>query len=227
LQFSPLVFDQQKDLAFVRVGGVGDTWANLLARIPPVTLPSEANTTTEVTGAKVLYRLTQPVGAWQSGPILLPSNETDWTASTQLTDLYPSTQYEYRLVLPQASTTVFHPLFQSAQRFTTWSDPRLASIRNGAGTHFKFAATSCMIPYWPYVPFRFGKSRLRMKGVEHLAEGIKAKSIEFLLFLGDAIYVDVPFYTGPKLETYLRKYRQVYASDSFRKVYEQIPTLHM
>jgi alkaline phosphatase D len=83
------------------------------------------------------------------------------------------------------------------------------------------------IPYWPYVPLRFGKNRLRMKGVEYLAEGIKAKGIDFLLFLGDAIYADVPYFSGVKLETYLRKYRQVHASDSYRKVYEQIPVMHM
>ena len=229
LQFAPIFFDQQKDLAFVRVGGVGDTWAQIAARIPPLSQPVESNSTQfeVIEGAKLLYRLTQPVGAWQTGPTLMTTNETDWTASTQLVDLYPSTQYEYRLVLPQALTTVHHPYFKSSQRFTTWPDPRLTAIRNGAGTHFKFAATSCMIPFWPYNPFRMGKNRLRMKGVEHLANDIKSRSIEFLLFLGDAIYVDVPHYTGEKLNTYLRKYRQIYASPSWRSVYEQIPTMHM
>lgn len=38
----------------------------------------------------------------------------------------------------------------------------------------------------------------------------------------DFIYVDVPHYSGALKETYLRKYRQVYASESWKKVYSQI-----
>ncbi|TDL25073.1 hypothetical protein BD410DRAFT_785858 [Rickenella mellea] len=50
---------------------------------------------------------------------------------------------------------------------------------------------------------------------------------EFMLFLGDFIYADVPFYFGDDKETYRRLYRRNYASSSFRKVYEQLPIYHI
>lgn len=45
---------------------------------------------------------------------------------------------------------------------------------------------------------------------------------EFLMFLGDFIYVDVPHYFGDLQETYRRLYRRNYASHSFRKIYEKL-----
>jgi alkaline phosphatase D len=49
---------------------------------------------------------------------------------------------------------------------------------------------------------------------------------EFMIFLGDFIYADVPFYFGDDQEAYRRLYRRNYASDSFRKVYERLPIFH-
>lgn len=45
---------------------------------------------------------------------------------------------------------------------------------------------------------------------------------EFLLFLGDFIYADVPVYFGNDLEAYRRLYRRVYASQEFREVYHTL-----
>ena len=45
---------------------------------------------------------------------------------------------------------------------------------------------------------------------------------EFLMFLGDFIYADVPFYFGDDAEHYRRLYRRNYQSESFRKVYEHL-----
>jgi alkaline phosphatase D len=45
---------------------------------------------------------------------------------------------------------------------------------------------------------------------------------EFMLFLGDFIYADVPMYTGDNKEAYRRLYRRNYRSDSFRKLYEKL-----
>jgi len=49
---------------------------------------------------------------------------------------------------------------------------------------------------------------------------------EFLLFLGDFIYADVPVYIGDEKEAYRRLYRRNYQSDGFRKIYEHIPVFH-
>lgn len=45
---------------------------------------------------------------------------------------------------------------------------------------------------------------------------------EFLMFLGDFIYADVPFYFGDDKEAYRRLYRRNYMSKSFRKIYERL-----
>jgi hypothetical protein len=45
---------------------------------------------------------------------------------------------------------------------------------------------------------------------------------EFMLFLGDFIYADVPFYGGDDKEAYRRLYRRNYQSTSYRRIYEQL-----
>lgn len=45
---------------------------------------------------------------------------------------------------------------------------------------------------------------------------------EFMIFLGDFIYADVPIYWGDDREAYRRLYRRNYQSPSFKKVYEQL-----
>jgi len=50
---------------------------------------------------------------------------------------------------------------------------------------------------------------------------------EFMLFLGDFIYADVPLYFGDSKDAYRRLYRRNYQSQSFRKVYERLPIIHI
>lgn len=45
---------------------------------------------------------------------------------------------------------------------------------------------------------------------------------EFMIFMGDFIYADVPIYWGDDKEAYRRLYRRNYQSPSFRKVYERL-----
>lgn len=45
---------------------------------------------------------------------------------------------------------------------------------------------------------------------------------DFMLFLGDFVYADVPYYFGDTLDTYRRLYRRNYQSPSFRRVYERL-----
>jgi len=47
-------------------------------------------------------------------------------------------------------------------------------------------------------------------------------SIDFLLFLGDFIYADVPVFIGDDRASYHRLYRRNYQSPSFRRVYEKL-----
>ncbi|KAG6845031.1 hypothetical protein H0H87_001368 [Tephrocybe sp. NHM501043] len=54
-----------------------------------------------------------------------------------------------------------------------------------------------------------------------LSKGVK--EADFMLFLGDFIYADVPIYIGDDKEAYRRLYRRNYHSASFRKIYERLP----
>lgn len=47
-------------------------------------------------------------------------------------------------------------------------------------------------------------------------------AVEFLMFMGDFIYADVPYYFGDTVQAYRRLYRRVYASLSFKKIYERL-----
>ena len=116
-------------------------------------------------------------------------------------------------------------------KFHTFPDPRLPT-----GSHFRFVVSSCATPNFPYAPLQ-GR---RIKGYDLLADYLwPSKSTatedaltavadadtppaEFMLFLGDFIYADVPMYFGDNVEAYRRFYRRNYQSPSFRKVYERL-----
>lgn len=56
----------------------------------------------------------------------------------------------------------------------------------------------------------------------HFAGASTLPPAEFMLFLGDFVYADVPLYFGDDKEAYRRLYRRNYMSESFRKVYERL-----
>jgi alkaline phosphatase D len=116
--------------------------------------------------------------------------------------------------------------------FHTFPDPRIPT-----GSHFRFVVSSCATPNFPYLPLH-GR---RIKGFDLLADYLwPSKTVdadgapdtpspedvqppaEFMLFLGDFIYADVPMYFGDNVEAYRRFYRRNYNSDSMRKVYERL-----
>ncbi|KAN0061175.1 hypothetical protein ACQY0O_006910 [Thecaphora frezii] len=209
---------------------------------------------------------------WERGPLLRLTEESDWTATAVLDNLWPSTRYEWRLAFVHNNT--FTPVPERAQQFTTWPDPRLSQYlqtRNAAAAasreagqdaldlanddpspvddpnHFSFASTSCVKPDFPYHPAQFWAwnwllklagigaqpggiaQRNRIPGFDLLYErairGKEKPSLRFLLQLGDLIYADVPHYGGPTKDAYRKLYRNLFASDSFRRVYENLPTI--
>lgn len=134
------------------------------------------------------------------------------------------------------------PYPTSPIRFRTFPDDRLLT-----GNHFKFVVSSCIIPNHPYngplsgrtikgfdllsdylypptveadPPFESETSNTTIEITSEVAQ--TKVPVEFLLFLGDFIYADVPLYIGDNKEAYRRLYRRNYQSDSFRKVYERL-----
>lgn len=134
-----------------------------------------------------------------------------------IANLFPSTEYEYRLLLPSASAS-HHPSFPKIQKFITNPD---YNLQESQGSHFTFASSSCIRPNFPY---KGPLSHTFINGAVHLEKIIVEKSIKFLLFLGDFIYADVPFYSGRELSHYHQKYRQVFASAEWQAI--NIPVLH-
>jgi alkaline phosphatase D len=106
-----------------------------------------------------------------------------------------------------------------------------------------------MKPNFPYVPFEGGRirgmdlladylwptdstnaaisstpqpSNMEAGLTNYPGEVALSAPAEFMLFLGDSVYADVPYYFGDNLDAYRRLYRRIYQSPSFRRVYERL-----
>lgn len=134
-------------------------------------------------------------------------------------------------------------------RFKTFPDPQLPH-----STPFRFVVTSCMKPNFPYTPFKGDRIKGMDLLADYLWPGDSTGTIvtptisprdlhgnfgdrlhntplstpaEFMLFLGDFIYADVPYYFGDNLDKYRRLYRRTYQSPDFRRVYERLRGLQV
>lgn len=59
---------------------------------------------------------------WERGPLLHLTENRDWTSTATLSDLWPSTAYEWTLAFSHNNT---RPLREQVRRFTTFPDPRM------------------------------------------------------------------------------------------------------
>ncbi|KAF9532442.1 PhoD-like phosphatase-domain-containing protein [Crepidotus variabilis] len=232
LAFTPF-FDPAHDVAFTRVGAVYPDSVKIQVRRPS----NES--------LLVLYREAVPVASdtlseWKSGPQVHPLETSDWVDTVRVSGLWPNTKYEY--VVADSDKTILD-VSTKPVTFTTFPDPRLSS-----GSHFRFVASSCITPNFPYrgpwnkrsirgfdlladyltqiSPGPLGKEPVNLTTANDTLVLPQTPSIDFLLFLGDFIYADVPVYIGDDKSAYQRLYRRNYASPSFRKVYEQLPIIH-
>ncbi|KAJ7081542.1 PhoD-like phosphatase-domain-containing protein [Mycena crocata] len=203
--------DSAADLSFSRIGAVSSDSVKISVRFPQV------NSTTQLLFRE--HKDDDSISAWRNGPKLSFSEDADWVHTVKLAGLWPNTSYEYALA--DTNRTVTSGPFV----FRTFPDSRLS-----AGSHFRFVASSCITPNFPYVPLH-GRT---IKGFDLLAQYLFPQTAlidpvppaEFMLFLGDFIYSDVPTYIGDSKEAYRRLYRRNYLSKSFKKIYERLPILH-
>jgi len=138
------------------------------------------------------------------------SSVSDYTTTFHLTGLEAASRYEYDISKKHLGS------------FTTASHP---------GKHnddFTFLHSSCILPNFPYSPFRH---RLSMPGFKHLARNLPNLKAQFMIFVGDFIYADVPRRVGVSQETYRAEYRRVYASPDWTSVTNQasaqLPWIHV
>jgi alkaline phosphatase D len=173
------------DLSFARIGYVSDSEAKLLIREPDLAqLP-----------IFVSIRLHpgephQP-SAWRSvGGINKLSNDTDYTAVLHIPLMhnYGETEYEW-------TTSTGHSGF-----FISPPAPGVVTQRNDG--KFTFVTSSCIIPHFPYSPTDHA---LNIPGFRYLAKILPSVGAQFMLFLGDFIYIDVPHRFGASVEDYRQK----------------------
>ncbi|KAF3770969.1 hypothetical protein M406DRAFT_285804 [Cryphonectria parasitica EP155] len=195
------------DLSFIRLGYVSGTEAKLLVREPdqskmPVTIEA---------------RLKDPqppfdTSIWQTvGGVRWTSNETDYTAVVTV----PAVHREPRTYVWKSSNG-------HSGEFT--SAPRAGQYPKDYDGKFTFLSTSCIVNRLPYSPL---DHPLSIPGMRHLAKLLPGLGAQFMLFLGDFIYVDVPKWWGTDVTDYRQKYRAVYASPEWPQVGQNFSWIHV
>src|SRR5262249_51410514 len=67
---------------------------------------------------------------------------------------------------------------------------------------------------------------LEISGFKHLVAWLPKLQAQFMLFLGDFIYIDVPHRFGTDVETYRAAYRRIYSSPDWPSVADSLPWIH-
>lgn len=185
------VLHPTENVSFSRIGYVSSTTANLVFREPDTAhLP-----------VTVSYQdLTANTGDWhEQGIVYQLDNSTDFTVTVPINDLKPSTQYRYSLSNNKSGTFITSPKPESPE-----------------SSRLSFVTSSCLKPNFPY---NILSHPLRVPGIEQMTD-VLAKLPEllrpaFMLFLGDFIYIDVPYRLGSSLSHYRSEYRRIYSSPSW------------
>jgi len=207
LTYRAKLFHPSHELSFTRLGYISPTEANLLIREPePSQLP-----------LFVSYRPLDPAGidedpAWLAAATINSlDNDTDYTSSIKIRlPGVPNQTYQW-------VTSNNHTGF-----FTT--PPKIGEVSK-RGT-FTFLTSSCILPNFPYNPLNHG---LSIPGFKHLAQVVKSipGGAQFMLFVGDFIYVDVPKRFGESADDYRREYRQIYSSPDWPLVSQNLSWIHV
>lgn len=207
LLYRAKVFHPEDDLSFARMGYVSPVEANLLIREPKQSeLP-----------IFVSYRLAdQPAAledvAWQhAGTVTFLGNDTDYTVAVSFPiPSGPARTYQWTT---SNNHTGFFTVPPSAGQVSKHGD-------------FTFVTSSCIKPRFPYNPTHHA---LAIPGFKHMANAIKSipGGAQFMLFLGDFIYIDVPKRFGTSVEDYRREYRQVYGSPDWPSVGQNLSWIHV
>lgn len=199
-----LVIYPSTDVSFSRIGYVSPTTANLLLREPDQSqLPVVVS----------YQKASSPSSAkWtREGTIYKLNNSTDFTAVVTLRNLKPSTHYRYSLSNNKTGSFI--------------TAPRPGSP---AANRLSFVTSSCIKPNFPYNVL---SHPLKIPGIEQMTEALgKLPALlrpAFMLFLGDFVYIDVPFRFGSSMDHYRSEYRRVYSSPSWAATSADSPAIDL
>lgn len=195
------------DLSFVRLGYVSPTEAKFLIREPD---QSQMPVTLELHIKDPQPPFDNPL--WHSaGHVRWTTNESDFTAVLTAPLIHPQQRrYEWR-------TSNNH----SGEFLAPPAPGKVPEYHDGKYT---FLSTSCILPRFPYNPFDHG---LAIPGMRHLAAKLPELGAQFMLFLGDFIYIDVPSRFGKSVEEYRMQYREVYSSPDWAPVGQNLSWIHV
>ena len=196
-----------EDLSFVRLGYVSDNSAKFLIREPD---QAKLPLTMEIRLQDPQPPFDQP--GWEmAGGVRWTDNSTDYTAVLDVPLRHPMQRvYEWRTSNNHSGSFTAAPKAGHAP-----------SLHDG---NFTFVATSCMLSRVPYSPW---DHPLAIPGARHLAKVLPTLGAQFMLFLGDFIYVDVPRWWGKSVSDYRQKYRQVYASPDWNPIAQNLSWIHV
>ncbi|KAF3905364.1 hypothetical protein ABW21_db0200954 [Orbilia brochopaga] len=203
-------YHKAEDLSFARTGWVTDRAARILVREPPASVfvkesPVYVVSWREENTPQQAGRIARALAQWNTVQIDPFKYNSDYTSMVSLTGLKPSTTYKYLTSGNHTGT------------FTT-------APKRGAKSKFTFLATSCIKQRLPWSPFDHA---LDIPGLRTLGKLLPELKAQFMLFLGDFIYIDVPMRPGRDIESYRMAYRQVYASRDWAPVGQNLPWIHV
>ena len=165
----------------------------------------------DTTSAKVLFRESDrqqlPIYAYYRA-----NESTVWHLADKIYYLGEASDYTYPLTFsPLQPQTSYTYTLSNGLNGTFTTAPDSNSLAGGSLT---FLTSSCIKANFPYNPLSHG---LDIHGFEHLSRvlGLLRKKAQFMLFLGDFIYVDVPLRLASAVAHYRAEYRRVYASPSW------------
>ncbi|KNE64888.1 hypothetical protein AMAG_10561 [Allomyces macrogynus ATCC 38327] len=192
------------NVEFARLGHVNATHATITARLRPDRVPAAG------ADLGVTFRASNGTTEWQRvDGTIQASGDTDYTATVHLRDLDPATEYEYRIA-PAAGNDGTVWLTGRVRTF-----PRFSDALDTTKSLFTFVAGSCVKPSTPWA------TETGIRGFRVLADHVKP---DLMLFLGDFIYSDVPWWFPPSLATYRWHYRFTYSVDETRRLLAATPS---
>ncbi|EKJ78905.1 hypothetical protein FPSE_00872 [Fusarium pseudograminearum CS3096] len=195
------------DLSFVRLGYVSPSEARFVIREPDqVQMPVIFEY--HVKDAESTY---DPKMWLTAGFVTSTDNTTDFT-TTMTVPLDPAKQMTYEWRTSNNHTGEFR------------SAPKAGEMPDTKDGLFTFLSTSCILPRFPYSPLDHA---LAIPGLKNLANLLPALDAQFMLFLGDFIYVDVPERFGKTAKEYRMQYRQIYASPDWAPVAQNLSWIHV
>ncbi|KNE54008.1 hypothetical protein AMAG_00003 [Allomyces macrogynus ATCC 38327] len=192
------------NVEFARLGHVNATHATITVRLRPDRVPAPG------ADLAITFRANNGMTEWQRvDRTIRTSSDTDFTFAVHLPDLDPATEYEYRIA-PAMGNDGTAWLTGRVRTF-----PRFADALDTTKPLFTFVAGSCVKPSTPWA------TETGIRGFRVLADQVKP---DLLLFLGDFIYADVPWWFPPSLATYRWHYRFTYSVNETRRLLATTPS---